>query len=110
MFYKAFNQDLTCKGFQYEIGQTHKLPPGQHLEMCKTGFHACYKLEDCLYYYGFNSRFCRVELGPNQITEGNKTVSDTITIVEEIFPECIEWKGVKIYYKKDGIYSIRTNG
>ena len=23
--YKAFNKDLTCKGFQYEIGQTYSM-------------------------------------------------------------------------------------
>ena len=43
--YKAFNSDLTCKGFQYEVGKEyhHK----GKLELCESGFHACESLADC---------------------------------------------------------------
>ena len=84
-FYKAFNQDLTCRGFQYEVGQTYYL--NEPLKICQVGFHACTVLADCLVFYPFDSRFCIVTLGENYITEGNKTVSNEITIVEEIFPD-----------------------
>ena len=38
--YKAFNSDLTCRGFQYEVGKEyhHK----GYLEMCSSGFHPGY--------------------------------------------------------------------
>ena len=56
--YKAFNSDLTCKGFQYEVGKEyhHK----GKLELCESGFHACPKLTDCFYFYPFNKTKTRV--------------------------------------------------
>lgn len=47
--YKGFEQDLTCRGFQYEIGKTYTMvgPP----EICERGFHFCMKLIDVLGYY-----------------------------------------------------------
>ena len=56
--YKAFNSDLTCIGFQYEVGKEyhHK----GELELCKSGFHACPKLVDCFNYYPFDKRKTRV--------------------------------------------------
>lgn len=46
--YKGFNKDLTCRGFQYEVGKTYvtdKAIPR------KSGFHACLDPLDCLYHY-----------------------------------------------------------
>ena len=56
--YKAFNSDLTCKGFQYEVGKEyhHK----GKLELCESGFHACPKLVDCFNYYPFDNTKTRV--------------------------------------------------
>ena len=50
--YKAFNSDLTCKDFQYEVGKEyhHK----GKLELCESGFHACESLADCFRFYSFN--------------------------------------------------------
>ena len=47
--YKGFESDLTCRGFQYEIGKTYTMdgPP----EICKHGFHFCRKLIDVFGYY-----------------------------------------------------------
>ena len=56
--YKAFNSDLTCKGFQYEVGKEY-----QHkgaLELCKSGFHACPKIVNCFNYYPFDKMKTRV--------------------------------------------------
>lgn len=61
MFYKAFDKDLSCKDFQYEVGKTYKLSPTEELKMCRTGFHACPILEDCFDYYPMNSRICQVD-------------------------------------------------
>ena len=56
--YKAFNSDLTCIGFQYEVGKEyhHK----GELELCNSGFHACPKLVDCFNYYPFDKMKTRV--------------------------------------------------
>ena len=56
--YKAFNNDLTCIGFQYEVGKEyhHK----GKLEMCCAGFHACPKLVDCFSFYPFSETKTRV--------------------------------------------------
>ena len=43
--YKVFNNDWTCSNFQYEIGKEYEYQG--ELEICKSGFHACEKLEDC---------------------------------------------------------------
>ena len=50
--YKAFNSDMTCRGFQYAEGETYELPDGQEAELCENGFHACERAADVLRYYG----------------------------------------------------------
>ena len=47
--YKGFEQDLTRRGFQYEIGKTYTMVGSP--EICKRGFHFCRKLIDVLGYY-----------------------------------------------------------
>ena len=56
--YKAFDSNLTCIGFQYEVGKEyhHK----GKLELCKSGFHVCPKLIDCFSFYPFNETKTRV--------------------------------------------------
>ena len=49
--YKAFNRDMTCKGFQYEEGKTYELPEGEEAKLCENGFHACERAVDVLGYY-----------------------------------------------------------
>ena len=41
--YKATEQDLTCRGFQYEIGKTYKMDG--YIELCERGFHFCEKID-----------------------------------------------------------------
>lgn len=47
--YKAFREDMTCRGFQYEEGKTSEFK-GEP-ELCKQGFHACLNLKDVFNYY-----------------------------------------------------------
>ena len=56
--YKAFNSDLTCKGFQYEVGKEYH--HRGKLELCESGFHACPKLVDCFRFYPFREAETRV--------------------------------------------------
>lgn len=47
-FYKGFNEDLTCRGFQYEEGKTYE---ENEANLCHKGFHACEDPLDCFSYY-----------------------------------------------------------
>ena len=49
--FKGFEQDLTCRGFQYEPGRTFKLEEGKEPELCRIGFHACILPLQVLHYY-----------------------------------------------------------
>jgi hypothetical protein len=47
--YKAFNKDMTCRGFQYEEGKTYKMD--NKPDCCNEGFHFCEYPLDCFNYY-----------------------------------------------------------
>ena len=49
--YKAFNRDMTCRGFQYAEGEDYELPEGQEAKLCERGFHACERAVDVLQHY-----------------------------------------------------------
>ncbi|MFG8819728.1 hypothetical protein ACEPW0_28915, partial [Pseudomonas aeruginosa] len=58
--YKGFKQDLTCHGYQFEIGGTYK-HEGE-VEACASGFHSCeYPLDVFGYYAPGDSRFAIVK-------------------------------------------------
>ncbi len=56
--YKAFNKDLTCQDFQYEVGKTYRYDGV--LKLCEAGFHACERLPDCFNFYPFSKAETRV--------------------------------------------------
>ena len=59
MNYKGMNKDMTCLGFQYEVGKEYETDKA---EACKCGFHACeYPLDVFNYYPPAGSRFFEVE-------------------------------------------------
>src|SRR5574344_798655 len=83
--YKGFQSDLTCRGFQYEIGKTFK--HDGDIKLCEAGFHFCKKIEKVANYYSIQDkdiRICEIEaLG--KVIEGNdKCVTDKIKIVREL--------------------------
>ena len=61
--YKGFNKDMTCRGFQYEIGKAYETDAA---DLCSIGFHACENPLDCFGYYApAASRYCEVEIEDN---------------------------------------------
>jgi hypothetical protein len=99
---KGFDENLSCRGFAYEIGTTYK-HEGQ-VEACRSGFHAIegHPLEVFSYYPPAHNRFAVVECG-GQIArhdEDSKIASAEITIKAEIrLPELIE-RAVKYVFDR----------
>ena len=81
--YKGFNKDLTCRGFQYEIGKEYE---EKEVSVCKSGFHACENPFDVLGFYGdvLNNRFCKVEQSGTIKKDDKKQASSKIKVVAEI--------------------------
>ena len=79
-FYKGFNEDLTCRGFQYEEGKTYT---EDKADLCHRGFHACEDPLDCFSYYEPRcSQFREVLLEgvSDQRKDDSKVCAKTITI------------------------------
>ena len=58
--YKAFDKNMKCRGFQYEVGKEYEMDG--EIKCCNRGFHACKSpIEVWDYYDMLNSRFAEVE-------------------------------------------------
>ena len=87
--YKAFDKNLTCRGFQYEIGNTYSIN-GRPVP-CEKGFHFCKSIKDTYRYYPMSNstRICKIEAIGKVVTQDNiKYCTDKITILEEITDDC----------------------
>ena len=83
--YKAFENDLTCRGFQYEIGKEYSIK--EEPIICARGFHFCKNLKDVYKYYPMidTTRVCKVEAwGKITTNDGKKFCTSNIMILEEI--------------------------
>ena len=83
--YKAFDKDMKCRDFQYEVGKEYEMDG--HVECCTRGFHACESpLEVFDHYDMLNSRFAEVEQsGTIDREEGStKVCSSRIKIKAEL--------------------------
>ena len=96
--YKGFDENLCCRGFQYEIGKEY-VHDGE-VKCCSSGFHACTNPLDVLVYYDANgkNRFCVVEQSGTIKSEDidSKQSSSKIKIKAEIgiaglFKAGVEW-------------------
>ena len=82
--FKGFNKDLTCRGFQYKVGETYE---EEKAELCCAGFHACESPVACLqHYHPATSVYHEVELEDVSNKKGadTKRVGKKITIGAEI--------------------------
>ena len=82
--YKGTNNDLQCRGFQFETGKVYEVTG--NIKLCKNGFHSCENPIDIFNYYppDGNNRFFEVEQSGDNKTDVNKTVSEKIEIKAEL--------------------------
>ena len=118
--YKGFNADLTCRDFQFQIGETYT-HEGK-VEACASGFHACENPMDVFNYYNPTSRFAIVECSGEISKESNsdsKIACGSIHIKAEIGLPTLISKAVDLMLSKikwdtakesgTGDYSAATN-
>ena len=118
--YKGFNQDWTCRGYQYEVGKTY-VHKGD-VKACGSGFHACeYPLDVLSYYSPAVSKFAVVKMSgeTSKDSDDTKIASAKITIETEInLPEMVkkavewikgkvDWDAAKV--SNTGDLSVATN-
>ena len=87
--YKAFDENLKCRGFQFEVGKTYKTKAKKdELELCTdTVFHFCrelHRIEAVSNYTIADSRVCEVIAEGDIVTDGDKYGTNKITILREI--------------------------
>ena len=102
--YKGFNNDLSFRGFQYEIGKEYCLEG--ELELCANGFHACQNPLDVFDYYSMSSytRYAMVELWGDVdfAIDNEKLCATNIRIVKEMsIDELVEIGIMSSLPKKD---------
>ena len=70
--YKAFDKNMQCRGFQYEVGKEYEMDG--EIKCCERGFHACESpMEVWDYYDMLTSRFAKVEQSGKIEKEENST-------------------------------------
>ena len=116
--YKGMKSNMTCRNFQYEIGETYKTDKA---ELCECGFHACLNPIDVLDYYPKYkaSRYFKVKLS-GEITKcsmwDTNVAATKITILEEIpsdkFLTNTEWwkneNVLDLLYYSDGFARVKN--
>ena len=102
--YKGFNADLSCRGFQYEVGKEYNHTGA--VSACNSGFHACENPMDVLGFYppcddnGRLRRYCEVEQSGNIDWGNDKICSSRLRVVAEIGIEGLIKAGVKFIFDK----------
>ena len=70
--YKAFDKNMQCREFQYEVGKEYEMDG--EIKCCDRGFHACKSpMEVWDHYDMLSSRFAEVEQSGKIEEEGNST-------------------------------------
>lgn len=88
--YKAFEKDLTCRGFQYEVGKEYEIDESP--KPCERGFHFCETIANCYQFYPMadDTRICEIEaLGEIKTDDDVKFCTNKIRIVAEVTEEYI---------------------
>ncbi|WP_390549816.1 hypothetical protein, partial [Qipengyuania sp. MTN3-11] len=117
---KGMDRDMTCRGFQFEVGKTYE-QPGK-IVACSNGFHSYPTDEDTpphavFEYYAPNvSRYFDVTAGGATDRQGNKIASASLTIgveisMGEIMRRVADWcvKKAKGAASNSGDYGAASN-
>lgn len=99
--FKGTEKDMSCKGYQYELGKQFDLDEDLEPSVCHNGFHFCKELSSVFGYYsiGNGNRYFEVEalvkksdLDPNQrknysYITGDKYAAKSIRFIRELTPD-----------------------
>jgi len=104
--YKGFDQNLQCRGYQYELGKSFvhsgkvvACPSDEHVARGEGGFHACeHPLDVFRYYPPAGSRFAEVELTGDlaRHDEDTKIAAAQISIkvelhISDLITRAVKW-------------------
>ena len=87
---KGFDENLFCRGMQFEVGKTYYTgAKDNEIKLCSnTVFHYCNSIEQVHSYYSCDpakhNRFCEIEVLGAEVTDGEKCGSNKIKLVREI--------------------------
>ncbi len=104
--FKGFDENLCCRGMQFEIGKEYKIDNnGRPPELCtESVFHYSRHLQDVFSYYSpwERSRYCLIEVLGEEIisNDGTKGGSNHIRIVREVSGEELK-EAISDYLYKD---------
>ncbi|WP_428041379.1 DUF7666 domain-containing protein, partial [Candidatus Avelusimicrobium fimicolum] len=108
IYYKGFDKNFQCRGFQYEIGKSYT--HNGEVEPCESGFHACeYPLSVFYYYAPANSRFAKVEASGKIVPAEYKIACEKLKIKAEISLNAMIAAAVKFTLSKIKKSKVATN-
>ncbi len=87
---KGFDENLCCRGMQFEIGKTYDTgAKDDEIELCSnTVFHYCDSIRKVHAFYSCNpikkNRFCEIEVLGSEVSDNKKCGSNKIRLVREI--------------------------
>lgn len=92
MYIKGFDENLRCRGMQFEVSKTYDTGYTEKLELCSCKvFHFCKSLEKVSEFYSArvedNNRFCEIEVLGELVEDDEKCGSNKIKILREITGE-----------------------
>ena len=108
--YKGFNQDMTCRGFQYKVGKTYKTDKAV---ICEAGFHFCENPLDIFSYYEPSKAvFCEVEGFGETVThdQDSKVCCTEIKVIASLSIKGFVAATVKFFSEKKDKGAKRASG
>jgi hypothetical protein len=92
-YYKGFKHDLTCRGFQYKVGEIYCYDG--NISLCNAGFHYCDSLSKVFDFYSrsnkvnnpYANKFAIVQPLGNVKGDNNKSVTNKLQIVKVLTEE-----------------------
>jgi hypothetical protein len=94
--YKMFESGWKCRDYQYPFDKetsdvsepktSHTAVHDGPVKMCESGFHFCQRALDCMDYYDLlaDYKYAQVAASDVVITDGNKSVTNRLTLVKEL--------------------------